>query len=54
MIERYKSRLVVLGNKQQHGIDYAETFAPVALLTTVRTVLAVAAMEEWGTLYKWM
>jgi len=49
MIERCKSRLVVLGNKQQHGIDYAETFAPVAQITTVRTVLAVAAMEEWYT-----
>lgn len=45
-IDKHKARLVILGCHQQYGINYAETFAPVAKLTTVRTLLAVAAMEN--------
>lgn len=46
-ILKHKARLVILGCKQQYGLDYHETFAPVAKMTIVRTLLAVAAMQGW-------
>lgn len=46
-VERYKARLVVLGNKQTLGIDYAENFALVSKLTTFRALLALASLNKW-------
>ena len=46
-VERYKSRLVARRFTQEYGIDYKETFAPVARLTSVRSLLAVAAVRQW-------
>lgn len=43
-IDCYKAPSVVLGNKQEYGLDYDETFAPVAK-TIVLTILALVASQ---------
>ena len=44
--ERYKCRLVAQGYTQAQGIDYHETFAPVARFGSTRTLLAIAAKRK--------
>lgn len=44
-VERYKARVVAKGYAQNKGIDYNETFAVVAKMTSICTLLALAAVE---------
>jgi hypothetical protein len=46
-IERFKCRYVIQGFKQIYGVDYVETFAPVARLPAVRTLFALATAHGW-------
>ncbi|GKB65364.1 retrovirus-related pol polyprotein from transposon RE1 [Tanacetum coccineum] len=47
VIERFKSRLVAKGFTQKEGIDYKDTFAPVAKMVSVKALLAVAVTKNW-------
>ena len=46
-IEKFKARFVAKGYAQKEGIDYEETFAPVARYTSIRSVISLAAQMGW-------
>jgi hypothetical protein len=46
-VERHKARLVSKGFSQVEGIDYNETFSPIAKMNSIRLVLAVVASHKW-------
>lgn len=45
-VKRYKARLVAKGYNQKKGINYHKTFAPVANITILRCLMAVAVVKQ--------
>ncbi|XP_062118772.1 uncharacterized mitochondrial protein AtMg00820-like [Humulus lupulus] len=51
-VETFKARLVAKGYAQQEGVDYEETFSPIAILKSIRILLPIVACmdyEIWKT-----
>jgi hypothetical protein len=46
-VERHKARLVAKGFSQVEGIDYNETFSPIAKINSICLVLALGASHKW-------
>ena len=46
-VENYKEIFVARGFSQIEGIDYEETFAPVAWYSSIRTILALSTHMGW-------
>ncbi|RVW15266.1 Retrovirus-related Pol polyprotein from transposon RE2 [Vitis vinifera] len=49
-LQRHKARLVPKGYTQTYGVDYQETFTPIAKMNTVRILLSLAAHHNWQLL----
>ena len=47
LIKRYKARLVAQGFSHTYGTNHEETFSPVAKITTICVLLALASIKSW-------
>ncbi|GKD45457.1 zinc finger, CCHC-type containing protein [Tanacetum coccineum] len=45
-VEKFKARVVIQGFKQNSGIDYFDTYAPVARISTIRLLIAMASIHS--------
>ncbi|CAM9000464.1 unnamed protein product [Rhodiola kirilowii] len=46
LVDKFKSRLVIQGFRQKEGIDFFDTYAPVARISTIRLLIALAAINN--------
>jgi hypothetical protein len=47
-VSRYKARLDAKGYAQTYGIDYEETYSPIAKMTTIKAIIAMAVTKGWS------
>jgi hypothetical protein len=47
-VEKYKARFVTRGFSHREGVDYEETFAPVARYSSIRVVISIASEMGWS------
>src|SRR2546430_15795644 len=47
-VARYKARLVARGFTQTYGIDYSDTFSPVARMSSIRILLSIVINKNWS------
>jgi hypothetical protein len=52
-VSKYKARLVAKSYAQTYGIDYEETYSPIAKMTIVRAIIAMTTTKRWSYI-KWM
>ncbi|KAD3640743.1 hypothetical protein E3N88_29966 [Mikania micrantha] len=45
-IDKFKARLVIQGFRQNEGIDFFDTYAPVARISTIRLLIALASIHK--------
>lgn len=47
-VQKHKARLVAQGFTQEQGVDFEETYSPVARFDTIRLFIALAAQNQWA------
>ena len=45
-IDKYKARFVVKVYKQKEGVDYFDTYSPITRITSIRMLIAIAALNN--------